>query len=167
MKKFSLNQWVAIAIGLVIVFWFFSSSNLMTTLFGGNANPIKSNEINMQDTQSIEVVPGLMIQDVLVGNGVFAVNGKTVTANYTGMLEDGKVFDTSIGRAPFTFPLGQGMVIQGWEKGIEGMKVGGKRRLIISPQLGYGSVDMKDGAGNIIIPANSTLIFDVELLDVK
>lgn len=139
----------------------------MTSLFGGSVNPIKNNEINMQDAQSVEVVPGLLVQDTLVGSGVFALSGKTVTANYTGMLEDGTVFDTSIGRAPFSFPLGQGMVIQGWEKGIEGMKVGGKRRLIISSQLGYGSVDMKDRAGNIIIPANSTLIFDVELLDVK
>jgi FKBP-type peptidyl-prolyl cis-trans isomerase FkpA len=167
MKKLSLNQWIAVVAGIFVLFWFFSSSSLMTSLFGGKVDLIKNNEINMQESQSFEKVPGLIIQDVSVGDGVFAVNGKTITANYTGMLQDGKVFDTSIGRAPFTFPLGQGMVIQGWEKGIEGMRVGGKRRLIIAPQLGYGPNDMKDRAGNIIIPANSTLIFDVELLDVK
>ncbi|MFO0718873.1 MAG: FKBP-type peptidyl-prolyl cis-trans isomerase [Candidatus Paceibacterota bacterium] len=166
MKKLSFNQWIAVAFGLVVVFWFFSSSSLMSSLIGGKvANSINTNEINMQNSN--QVMDGLVVQDILVGDGAFALNGKMVTTHYTGMLQDGKIFDTSIGREPFSFPLGQGMVIQGWEKGIEGMKVGGKRRLIISPQLGYGSADMKDRAGNIIIPANSTLIFDVELLDVK
>lgn len=166
MKKLSFNQWIAVAFGLVVVLWFFSSSSLMSSLVGGKvANSINTNEIKMQNSN--QVMDDLVVQDILVGDGAFALNGKMITAHYTGMLQDGKIFDTSVGRAPFSFPLGQGMVIQGWEKGIEGMKVGGKRRLIISPALGYGSADMKDGAGNIIIPANSTLIFDVELLDVK
>lgn len=166
MNKLSFNQWVAVALGLVVVLWFFSSTSLMSSLLGGNTNNSLNQEINMQNS-SQQSTSGLVVQDVLIGTGVTALNGKMITAHYTGMLEDGTVFDTSLGRAPFSFPLGQGMVIMGWEKGIEGMKVGGKRRLIISPQLGYGSADMKDAAGNVIIPGNSTLIFDVELLDVK
>ena len=82
--------------------------------------------------------------------------------NYTGILEDGTQFDTSFGRAPFSFPLGAGQVIKGWDEGVAGMKVGGKRKLIIPPELGYGS----QGAGSVI-PPNSTLIFEIDLLEVK
>ena len=105
---------------------------------------------------------GLIILDVLEGEGDEANAGQTVTVNYTGTLEDGTQFDTSIGRAPFSFPLGAGRVIKGWDEGVAGMKVGGKRKLTIPPELGYGS----RGAGNVI-PANATLLFEVELLKVN
>jgi peptidylprolyl isomerase len=100
--------------------------------------------------------------DSVVGKGAEAVNSKSVTVHYTGTLKDGTKFDSSVDRKePFTFTLGSGQVIKGWEQGIVGMKVGGKRKLTIPPELAYGANAV--GA----IPANSTLIFDVELLEVK
>tara|TARA_B100001115_G_scaffold145982_1_gene114250 strand:+ start:304 stop:789 length:486 start_codon:yes stop_codon:yes gene_type:complete len=105
---------------------------------------------------------GLVIEDKVIGDGEEAVSGKTVSVNYTGTLVNGDQFDSSIGRAPFSFPLGAGRVIKGWDEGVSGMKVGGKRILTIPPELGYGS----RGAGNVI-PANATLIFEVDLLKVN
>ena len=108
-------------------------------------------------------VTELKIEDLKTGDGAEAVNGKIITVHYTGWLTDGTKFDSSVDRnQPFEFELGEGRVIQGWEKGFAGMKVGGKRRLTIPPQLGYGS----KGAGGVI-PPNATLVFEVELLGVK
>ncbi len=105
----------------------------------------------------------LGIQDLTVGTGAEAVVGKRVTVHYRGTLTDGKQFDASYDRGqPFTFVLGAGQVIQGWDKGVAGMKVGGKRKLTIPPDLGYGS----RGAGGVI-PPNATLLFEVELLKVE
>jgi peptidylprolyl isomerase len=104
---------------------------------------------------------GLRITDLEVGNGAEAVAGQTVTVNYRGSLTNGKEFDSSYGRGPFSFRLGGGQVIQGWDEGVAGMKVGGKRKLVIPPDLGYGS----RGAGGVI-PPDATLIFEVELLKV-
>ena len=110
----------------------------------------------------------LKIINVKAGTGAVAKAGQTVTVNYTGWLyvngAKGKKFDSSLDRGePFSFTLGAGEVIPGWDQGVAGMKVGGKRTLIIPPQLGYG----EDGAGNGAIPPNATLIFDVDLLAVK
>ena len=115
-------------------------------------------------------VTSLQIQDATVGAGAEATAGKTVTVHYTGWLYDpkaadrhGKKFDSSRDHGePFQFRLGAGQVIRGWDEGVAGMKVGGKRTLIIPPQMGYGS----RGAGSDI-PPNSTLLFEVELLDVR
>ncbi|MES2668343.1 MAG: FKBP-type peptidyl-prolyl cis-trans isomerase [Patescibacteria group bacterium] len=104
----------------------------------------------------------LVITDVVIGTGPEATSGSTVTVNYTGMLPDGTVFDSSVGRGPFSFPLGAGQVIRGWDQGVAGMKVGGTRRLVIPPGLAYG----EQAVGNVI-PANATLVFDVELLGVQ
>ncbi len=101
------------------------------------------------------------IEDTQVGTGAEAVPGKKLTVNYTGKLQDGTVFDTSVGKQPFEFTLGAGEVIPGWDQGLQGMKVGGKRTLTIPPSLGYGANAVDK------IPANSTLIFDVELLGVQ
>lgn len=106
---------------------------------------------------------GLQIEDLVVGNGAEAVKGKNITVHYTGWLTDGTKFDSSVDRKqPFTLRLGAGQVIQGWEEGFNGMKVGGKRKLTIPPEMGYGS-----RAVGGVIPANSTLIFEVELLRVS
>lgn len=106
---------------------------------------------------------GLRITDVVVGTGAKASPGDTVVVHYRGTLEDGSQFDASYDRGtPFSFPLGAGRVIKGWDEGVQGMQVGGKRKLVIPPDLGYGS----RGAGGVI-PPNATLIFDVELLEVK
>lgn len=104
----------------------------------------------------------LKIDDIKVGTGDTAVSGKTVVVHYTGWLTNGTKFDSSVDRKePFEFPLGQGRVIQGWDQGVANMKVGGKRKLTISPELAYGSRDLG------VIPPNSTLVFEVELLKVK
>ena len=106
---------------------------------------------------------GLKYTDDQVGTGTEAQAGKTVSVHYTGWLLDGTKFDSSKDRnQPFSFPLGRGQVIKGWDEGVAGMKVGGKRTLVIPPDLGYGA----RGAGGVI-PPNATLKFEVEQLDVK
>ena len=105
---------------------------------------------------------GLSYVDLVVGNGPQPMSGKTVKVHYTGWLENGTKFDSSVDRGePFVFTIGAGEVIPGWDEGVMTMKVGGRRRLIVPPQLGYGAA----GAGGVI-PPNATLIFEVELLDV-
>ena len=106
---------------------------------------------------------GLTITDLTLGEGAEATAGQTVVVHYRGTLENGKQFDASYDRVtPFSFPLGAGRVIKGWDEGVQGMKVGGKRKLVIPPDLAYGS----RGAGGVI-PPDATLIFEVDLLDVK
>ena len=114
--------------------------------------------------KQVESSSGLIYVDEVIGDGDLAAVGKTVTVNYTGMFEDGKIFDTSLqpGRGPFDFSLGTGEVIRGWDEGIDGMQVGGKRKLTIPPHLAYGEA----GTGGVI-PPNATLVFEVELLGVQ
>ena len=105
---------------------------------------------------------GLVVEDFIVGSGATATAGKQVTVHYTGWLTSGKKFDSSKDRNdPFVFQLGAGQVIRGWDQGVQGMQVGGKRKLTIPPDLGYGA----RGAGGVI-PPNATLVFEVELLGV-
>jgi FKBP-type peptidyl-prolyl cis-trans isomerase len=116
--------------------------------------------------QEIKTPSGLRYTDDKVGTGKTAAAGGDVEVHYTGWLYldglKGKQFDSSRGRGPFSFPLGAGRVIKGWDQGVAGMKEGGKRTLIIPPELGYGD----RGAGGVI-PPNATLMFEVELLKVK
>ena len=106
---------------------------------------------------------GLKYEDLVEGDGAEAAAGQQVVVHYTGWLTDGRKFDSSRDRNdPFDFTLGKGQVIPGWDEGVAGMKVGGTRRLTIPPHLGYGA----RGAGGVI-PPNATLVFEVELLDVR
>lgn len=115
------------------------------------------------NSKPVTMQNGLIIEDVKVGTGETAVKGALITVHYVGTLDNGTKFDSSRDRGePFQFPLGQGMVIQGWEQGFEGMKIGGVRKLTIPPSLGYGA----QGAGGVI-PPNATLHFEVELLGVR
>jgi hypothetical protein len=112
---------------------------------------------------AVKTTSGLSYVDEVVGNGDLAKAGQTVSVHYTGWLTNGHKFDSSVDRGqPFEFQLGQGQVIKGWDEGVAGMKVGGKRRLTIPPELGYGS----RGAGSDI-PPNATLVFEVQLLGIK
>ena len=118
-----------------------------------------------QPTQAggVTTPSGLKIEDIQVGTGASPQQGQTVVVHYTGWLTDGTKFDSSVDRAePFKFRIGTGMVIKGWDEGVMGMKIGGKRKLTVPPQLGYGA----RGAGGVI-PPNASLVFEVELLDVK
>lgn len=101
------------------------------------------------------------IEELVKGKGPEAVRGKTVEVHYTGRLEDGTQFDSSVGGSPFQFRLGAGEVIEGWDRGVAGMKVGGKRRLTLPPELAYGARGAPPE-----IPPNATLVFEVELLAV-
>lgn len=105
---------------------------------------------------------GLQITDLEIGDGPEATAGQTVVVNYRGTLESGQEFDSSYNRGPFSFPLGAGRVIKGWDEGVAGMKIGGKRKLVVPPELAYG----RRGAGGVI-PPNATLTFEVELLDIE
>lgn len=138
-----------------------------------NACQAESNNVddnNKEMTEMTTNITELVKKDTVVGDGREAEIGFNVTVHYTGWLyaenaenKKGEKFDSSVDRGePFNFDLGAGQVIQGWDQGFAGMKIGGKRTLIIPPEMGYGA----RGAGGVI-PPNATLIFDVELLDVK
>ena len=138
------------------------SALIVFTLIWGGERPMAAAE-NSSTGREVTTSTGLKYIDQVLGTGDVAVAGKTTTVHYTGWLENGKKFDSSVDRGqPFAFPLGGGRVIKGWDEGVQGMKVGGKRKLTIPSDLGYGS----RGAGGVI-PPNATLVFDVELLGVK
>ena len=119
-------------------------------------------EKRISPEKEIKTPSGLIYVDLKVGTGAQPKKGQTCVVHYTGWLTDQKMFDSSLDRnKPFQFPLGMGRVIKGWDEGVSTMKVGGKRKLIIPPHLGYGS----RGSGDVI-PPDATLIFEVELLEV-
>lgn len=115
------------------------------------------------DKKTMTIMDGLNAEIIKEGTGEEITAGKTAVVHYTGWLENGTKFDSSLDRnQPFNFPVGAGRVIKGWDEGVKGMKVGEKRKLTIAPQLAYG----ERGAGSVI-PPNSTLIFEVELLEIR
>lgn len=138
----------------------FVVSVVMTALLAVPA--FAAQEAKKSDGKTVTTASGLKYVDVVVGKGASPSTGKIVKVHYTGTLENGKKFDSSVDRKePFSFTIGVGQVIPGWDEGVMSMKVGGKRKLIIPAKLGYGA----QGAGGVI-PPNATLLFDVELLDV-
>lgn len=145
---------------LAIVFSIVSTPSFMSSR--------KNNQPAAPGTPANPTAGQLAIYDETIGTGIEAVSGKMATVQYTGTLANGTKFDSSYDHgAPFTFLLGAGQVIPGWDKGVQGMKVGGKRRLVIPPELAYGPNGIKDAKGNAVIPPNATLTFEVELLGVK
>ncbi|MEK7200755.1 MAG: FKBP-type peptidyl-prolyl cis-trans isomerase [Patescibacteria group bacterium] len=157
MRKLSKKEWVAVAVAVVFVGY---------TLFGGNIMSLfQKNLINQNSTASVANSQsinnnGVIINDVVVGQGAEVKNGQSVSVHYILSLSDGTVIQNSkdFGQ-PFKFTLGAGQVIPGWEQGFAGMKIGGVRTIVIPPELAYGSQQ----AGPI--PPNSTLIFTIELID--
>jgi FKBP-type peptidyl-prolyl cis-trans isomerase len=161
---------VAIAIVLIGALIFYSSkkSGPKDTLIPSSPTPTTAISPTLTQEKDVTISPmndavnELVVEDLKVGTGAEAVAGKKVTVNYKGTLTSGVQFDSSYDRGiPFDFVLGAGGVIQGWDEGVAGMKVGGKRKLTIPASLGYGA----RAVGSI--PANSTLIFEVELLKVE
>ena len=129
----------------------------------GIACGYSSDSEDSMEVETITTPSGLQYRDLVVGAGEAATVGKTVVVHYTGWLLDGTKFDSSVDRGtPFEFPLGAGRVIKGWDEGVSTMNIGGKRELIIPPDLAYGA----QGAGGVI-PANATLKFEVEFLGMK
>lgn len=151
------NQIVAVGIAVIVVAYFLGQHLFFASRSNAALDSAAPGQINESQTMSVTY------EDTVVGAGSEATTGKTVTVHYVGMLADGTVFDSSRARnEPFQFTIGTGGVIQGWEQGLLGMKVGGKRRLVIPPELGYGAT----GAGGVI-PPNATLTFEIELLNVE
>lgn len=144
---------LAMFIGL---FLFVYSAAVVAINFPRQEKPL----VNSSDDNSASPSGKVQIEELQPGTGDAVKNGDSVTVHYTGTLTDGTQFDSSYDREPFTFTVGSGSVIQGWDEGIIGMKVGEKRKLTIPPDLGYGSVQQGS------IPANSTLLFEIELISI-
>lgn len=138
------------------------TSSTSSEATGTTTSPVPTGTSDASGGKVHKLASGLQYEDVVVGSGKMAEPGMQVSVNYRGTLTDGTQFDNSYDRGqPIQFQLGAGRVIQGWEEGIKGMRIGGKRKLVIPPDLGYGA----NGGGPI--PPNATLLFDVELVDVK
>lgn len=148
------NQWIAVAAGILIVGFF---------LYGGKAiSMFKNSATGTEMNDTSKAATDIVFEDRIVGTGAVATTGSKVTVHYVGVFEDGRKFDSSLDKGvPFEFTLGAGSVIKGWDQGVVGMKVGGRRILVVPPALGYGSVAYGP------IPANSTLVFEIELLKVE
>ncbi len=153
------NHWIAVVVAILVVGFFAFGGSLFNVY--KNIEP-QGTTFNSQGGTAINMPePGFIVQDLVEGSGEEAKIGDRVLVHYIGALPSGEVFDSSLYREePFEFIIGAGMVIEGWEKGIAGMKVGSRRRLVIPPNLGYGEQAIGP------IPANSTLIFEVELLQI-
>ncbi|MEQ1561351.1 MAG: FKBP-type peptidyl-prolyl cis-trans isomerase [Nitrospira sp.] len=150
MKTLDKKEWVAVVVAVLVVGFFFIFGQTLISFFNNNSKT------------SMTQTPQVSMQDTLVGGGEMALPGNKVFVHYTGRFVDGRVFDSSLTRnEPISFVLGSGQVIKGWDEGLVGMRVGGKRILSIPPELGYGMYDYQT------IPGGSTLIFEVELVKVE
>ncbi len=172
-----MNTKTVFALTIIIIFFgaaayvFYKKGNDVSDASKLDLNPTASvtplptpTPMPPENNKIIKMENGLQIEDLTVGTGTEAKAGDTISVNYVGALADGTVFDASAKHGgPATFQIGVGQLIKGWDIGIPGMKVGGKRKLIVPPSLGYGSQNV----GNGLIPPNSTLVFEVELLAVQ
>lgn len=150
-----------IIIGIILVIAVIWGIYFLVTMLNGSNNSTTNTTTPTAPSSTFDI-KGMKVTILKQGAGVAAKNGDSVTVNYVGTLADGTKFDSSIDRnAPFTFPLGASRVIQGWDLGVVGMKVGEKRKLVIPPELGYGA------AGFLSIPKNATLNFEVDLLKIN
>ena len=167
---------IAVALAVVVALGFLALGTPFLSSFGP-MNPAATDTVvgtttspsTSTSSMDLSMAPGeplptqLTVTDLVVGTGAEATPGSTVSVNYVGALPDGTVFDASANHGgAFTFPLGAGQVIRGWDEGVAGMKVGGKRRLVIPPDMAYGN----QAVGGVI-PANATLLFEVELVSVQ
>lgn len=159
-RKIETSIAVLVAIAVISMFFIFANPFEMTDT-GQNPLDAALQAGAGSAAADAQMPQQLVAQDERVGTGAEAKAGDVITVNYTGRLQNGTVFDTSVGKDPFVFQLGVGQVIAGWDQGVQGMKVGGKRLLIIPASLGYGAQAVGP------IPANSALIFEVELLKVE
>jgi FKBP-type peptidyl-prolyl cis-trans isomerase len=174
MRKLEKSEKIAVPVAIVAAAILFFGTQIWNLTFGAGAVTQQAAQAQAQAAatgtstsqtitmQNVSTVKGLEVYDEKVGTGAVAKTGQTVTAHYIGYLVNGTKFDSSVDRnQPFSFTLGGGQVIKGWDEGIVGMKVGGIRRLVISPELAYGTRAIGP------IPANATLLFEVQLLNVK
>lgn len=151
MKTLDTREWIAVIVAVFVVGFFFIFGQGLISLFTTN-----------KTQRAMVQAPQVSMEDTVLGTGAIAATGNRVVVHYTGKFIDGKVFDSSVERGePFQFVLGAGQVIKGWDEGIVGMRVGGKRILSVPPEFGYGTNDYGP------IPGGSALIFEVELLKVE
>ena len=180
MRKLNLIEWIAVAAALVVISIFVFPAWFGSVFFPPSASPEAQNQATSAaletsatapvtpttNMQNLSTVPGLQVYDNQTGTGATVVSGSQVTVNYTGKLSNGTTFDSNVDpqfghTTPLPLVVGVGQVIKGWDIGLIGMKVGGTRTLVISPDLGYGAIEKGS------IPPNSTLTFMVQLLSVK
>ena len=168
MKKLSTNQWIAVGVSLSVVgylvyvggVWQGGGSDANTNQ---QANVAAGSDNQQPNSLSVTETTELVIRDLREGTGAEAQSGSRMSVHYTGRLLDGATFDSSLPRGePIQFTLGSGQVIKGWDEGLQGMRVGGERMLIIPPQLAYGAQGRPP-----VIPPNATLVFEVELVSVS